>query len=413
MKFCFPVIKLAAIACIAFLATAHVSACQCGARRYGKSDWEWAKSESDWATLIFEGTPERFDFQWNLLTAKDGELISADYPSAGIGSDGQPAVLLTFRVQRAYKGDLGPEIQIRTGLGGGDCAAIFAPGLTYLVFASKTAAGDLAVSMCSPGGWIADKTVATEVRYLRKERPIASDLAPSKRLTPKENAAQEAQRHRDFEDFQKRYAAVTGKICGKVVPEKSIDASMGVVSFLSTNGSYPFARPIAVINPDGSFCSGALGPGKYYLYFTKFSDVGLASAVYYPGVSERFQATTVEVSGGQTQSNIAFKIPTQKSYSVRGIISTNDKSGLDARSVEVALMRLEDGPFPAPYSKTIDFRSSYPLPKTKYFAFENVLPGRYIAYVSVQFGQGWHTRKEVVNVTNHMKFISLQLEHTK
>jgi hypothetical protein len=410
MKFFFLFAKLAAMACIAGLASAHVFACQCGARYYGKNSLEAAKLEADWATVVFEGMPERFDFQWDVLTAKDGEVISADNPAPS--HDWRPGMLLTFRVQKAYKGNLGPEIQIRTGLGGGDCGAIYAPGLTYLVFASKTAAGDLVVTMCSPGGWVADKRIAPELRYLRKERPFASDLVASRRSTPKENAAQEKQRHRDSEEFQKGYASVTGKICGAIIPEKITDGSMGLVAFLSTAGYYPFGHPVAEIKPDGSDCSERLGPGRYYLYFTRFSDAGLASAVYYPGVSERIAATAVEVSPGQTQSNIDLKIPVQKTYSVRGVISTNDKSGLSARGIEVVLIR-DDGPFPAPYSRSIDFQNSYPLPMVKYFDFENVLPGRYIAYVSVPLSQGWHTKKDVVNVTTHMKFISLQLEHTK
>jgi len=59
-----------------------------------------------------------------------------------------------------------------------------------------------------------------------------------------------------------------------------------------------------------------------------------------------------------------------------------------------------------------DFQSSFPLPKVKYFDFENVLPGHYIAYVSV-LGEGWHTKKEELSVTTHMKFIFLELVHKK
>jgi hypothetical protein len=411
MKFFSLFIQVATAVCIAAVATGQASACMCGASFHGKNNLELAKLEANWATVIFEGTPERFEFQWDVLTAKEGELISADSPETR--RDWFPGMLLTFRVQRAYKGDLGPEIQIRTGLGGGDCGAVFAPGLTYLVFAGGTSKGDLQVGMCSPGGWIGNDSLAPELRYLRKERPTAGDLAPSRRLTPKEYAAQEGQRKRDFEEFEKRYASFTGKICGTVVEEKATDGNMGILSFLSATGYAPFEHPTANINTDGSFCSGRLGPGKYYLYFTKMTDAGLMSAVYYPGVSDRNKATAVEIAAGQTQSGITLKIPVQKTYSVRGIISANDKSGLDARSVYVSLIRLNDGPFPAPYSQSIDFQSSYPVPKVKYFDFENVLPGRYIAYVSVVSGQGWYANKEEVNVTTHMKFISLRLIHTK
>ena len=268
--------------------------------------------------------------------------------------------------------------------------------------------------MCSPGGWIGSKEVATELRYLRKERPLADDLVTVRPLTVQEYTAQEGKRQRDFEESQKMYAAVTGKICGKVVRQNAgaKDAAEGILSFLSAAGYSPVAHPTVGLNPDGSFCSKPLGPGKYLLYFTRYSEDGLTSAVYYPGVAEKTAATAVEVSAGQTVSGITFKVPSQRAYSVQGIISTDDKSGLDAKSVSVALVGLDGVPFPVAYGKQVDFEGSLPLPKVKFFHFGNVLPGRYIASVSV-FGGGWYTEKQEVIVTSHMKFIALKLVHKK
>jgi hypothetical protein len=402
-------VRVIAVASIAAIANGRAVGCQCGAKFHGKSDWELAKLEANAATVIFEGIPERLELQWDVMQAQEGARISADNlgakPSCG------PMMLVTFRVQRAYKGALGPTIQIKTGLGGGDCGAVFDPGLTYLVFADGTSLNDLYVSMCSPGGWIASSNVATELRYFRKEKPIASDLLISKSWIPAGYAALDAQRRRDADEFRNRYAAATGKICGKVLAEKASDGNTGILSFLSTVGYSPVQHPTANVNPDGSFCSGFLGPGKYYLYFTRGSVEGPTSALYYPGVTEQNKATKVEVMAGRTESNIAFKIPVQKAYSVRGVISTNDKSGFDARSVSVSLIGLDGVPFLFAYNQAIDFRGSLPLPKVKYFEIENVLPGRYLAFVNV-LGQGWYTKKEEVDVTTHMKFISLHLEHT-
>jgi len=404
----FFVLKLTAVACISVIATGQAFACQCGMKPYGKTRWEVSKLEATGSTVIFEGTPERFEFQWSLLNAKEGELVSAE--DFGVRSDAGPRMVVTFRVQRTYKGNLGPEVRLKTGLGGGDCGAVYAPGLSYLVFASGPAASDFEVSMCSPGGWIGSSTVDSELRYVRRRRPIGSDLVPSRRLTPETYAAQEGQRRRDFEEFQKSYAAVTGKLCGTVFTEKTRDGHAGFVSFLSASGYSPVDHPTTTLNPDGSFCSTQLGPGKYYLYFERSSDHGLTSAVYYPGVSERSKAATIEVSAGQTQSNVSFKIPVQKTFSVRGIISADDKTEIDGG--EVSLIDVDGGRFPVWYSQAVDFHSRFPLPKVKYFDFENVLPGRYIVYISA-YGQGWYTRKKEVLVTTHMKFISLQLIHKK
>lgn len=400
--------RLAVVACIGAFATGRSFACQCSSGFHGKNSWELARQETEGSTAVFEGIPERFELQWTLLNAKEGELIPADNPGAGPAK--WPRMLITFRVERAYKGDLGQEIQIKTGLGGGDCGAVFTPGLTYLVFAGGLAGSRLEVSMCSPGGWIGGSSAAVELRYLRKEHPMTSDLAPTRRWSDKDYAEQQEARRSEFEEDRKRYEAATGKICGTVVSEKTKDRSAGILSFLSTAGYSPAAYPITYVNPDNSFCSQPLGPGKYYLYFTRVSQERLASTIYYPGVPDRSGATAIEVSPGQTQSNIIFKVPAQKTYSVRGLISTNDKSGLNANSVYITLVNLDDASFYTRYSQSIDFQGSFPLPKTRYFHFEDVLPGRYAAYVSV-LGQGWFTRKVEVNVTTHMKFISVELVH--
>jgi hypothetical protein len=403
-------IKLAALACIAAIAAAQACACSCGSNIHGKNSWEVAKLETEGATVIFEGTPERFELQWSLLNSKDGELIPAELFAA---KSGQPRMLVTFRVQTKYKGGLGPEVVLNTGLGGGDCGAVFSTGLTYLVYAYGANLDSLQVSMCSPGGWIGNKTVAADLRYVMKEHPTSSDLEPYRPSTPALYADQEAQPKRDSEEPQKQYAAVTGTICGAVIAEKATDGNNGLVSFLSTAGYSPFTNSTASVNPDGSFCSNRLGPGKYYLHFTKVSNGSLTSAAYYPGVSERTHAATIEISAGQTLSGVTFKIPVQKGYSVRGIISADDKSQLGPNEVYVSLLSLDGRPYPTSYRQAVDFQGSFPLPKVKYFDFENVLPGRYIAYVSV-LGQGrWYTKKEEVNVANHMEFISLELFHKK
>jgi len=404
------VFRLAAIAAVAAVASGQASACQCSGSYYGKNNWELAKLETEGAAAIFEGTPVRFDLVWNVLTAKVGELIPSQIDSRGPAD--WPSMAVTFRVLRAYKGDLGPEVTIKTGLGGGDCGAVFAPGLTYLVFAGRSPAGVLGVSMCSPGGWIGSANAAVELRCLRKERPMAADLAPPIRWNAKEYAAHEEERKRDFDEGQKRYAAVTGEICGNVVGEGTSNGNAGIVSFLFSEGFSPYAHPTTSLNADGSFCSPRLGPGKYFLCFTKRSEQGPTTTAYYPGVSDREKATPIEVTAGQIRSAITFKIPAQKTYSVRGVLSIYDTSRTGAHTGYVQLVRLGAVPFPIVQSQRIDFKSSSAFPKIKYLNFENVPPGRYVAYVS-GLGRGWYTKKQEVNVTDHMKFISLDLIHQK
>ncbi len=171
------------VAAVAFMVVcAQVAfACQCGIGFREKNAWEAAKRAEQGATVIFEGSPIKFELRWSLLTAKEGDLTPADIFSPGLDYFREPNMVVTFRVSRVYKGTFGPEVQLHTGLGGGDCAANYAPGLSYLVYAGGPSPDQLRVSMCSPGGWIEGSSVATDLRYLRKERPRSKDLAPIKR----------------------------------------------------------------------------------------------------------------------------------------------------------------------------------------------------------------------------------------
>lgn len=75
---------------------------------------------------------------------------------------------MTFRVQKKYKGELGPKVQVSTGLGGGECRAQFITGLTYLVFSAGPSLDKRGVSICSPGGWIRSSDVEAENSERRK-----------------------------------------------------------------------------------------------------------------------------------------------------------------------------------------------------------------------------------------------------
>jgi hypothetical protein len=139
----------------------------------------------------------------------------------------------------------------------------------------------------------------------------------------------------------------------------------------------------------------------------------VSPALYYPGVEERVKARAIRVQAGRDQAGLIFKVApqNQKTYSVPGFISTNDKSGLSANDVSLALVNLDSDRLIS-YQQTIDFRGPLPFPKVKYFNFENVVPGHDIAYASV-FGQGWFTKTVEVTVSTHMKFISMELVHRK
>jgi hypothetical protein len=236
-------------------------------------------------------------------------------------------------------------------------------------------------------------------------------LAPTPLPGTEDFAAQQAQWQRDSEEFRQRYAAVTGRICGTVTAEETLDDRPGMLYFLPAAASWPFADPVANISSDGTFCSGPLGPGEYYLYFTGQSDEGRTSGVFYPGVPEKSKATAIEVLAGQTRSDIAFHAPMLETYSVQGSLSVDDISELGG-GVFMALIGLDGGPFAVAYRQEISFDDLSSPPLLRLFEFKNVLPGRYVVFVAVM-GRGWYTRKEIVDVTADTSFVSLQLIHQR
>jgi hypothetical protein len=170
-------------------------------------------------------------------------MFSANPEEKNPGDKQVPHLIVTFQVRRAYQGILGPEVQVRTGLGGGD-GARFAPGLIYLVYASKLSDGELGVSTCSPGGRVGNENVQVDLRYLRKERPTKSDLEPWRpwSVTKPTNLEQ-----RKTEEFKKHCASLTGKICRKVVRQNVSGPVSGAVYFL-----YPGSFSHGLARSDGA-----------------------------------------------------------------------------------------------------------------------------------------------------------------
>jgi len=399
-----PIGLLLLVLCIS-VAAESASACQCGGFVSGKNAWGVAQREWNSSEIIFEGTPVKFELYWSLLSAKEGEWVKSENSSFA-GFD--PHMVITFQVRRIYKGNLGTEVQLHTGLGGGDCGARYSTGLDYLVFASGSNLDQLSVSMCSPGGWIGASALATDLRLIRKEKPIAADLVPIRGWSSPDYRKQERQRQLAFQDERQRYAGATGRICGKVIRPNATSESVGSVSFLSTAGYSPFDGSDVSVGADGSFCSRDLGPGKYYVLFVS-SDKDAMSVVYYPGVADVSKAEPIAVNAGHTLSSAVFKAPNETGHAVRGLVSANEKlvfhSVPSGNGVGVYLIRA-DGDQRLWYTQTV-----LPiLPKRGYFKFENVLPGRYYLVAQVP-ASGWWAKKVELTVTTHMKFTSIDLLH--
>lgn len=94
---------------------------------------------------------------------------------------------------------------------------------------------------------------------------------------------------------------------------------------------------------------------------------------------------------------------------MRGFIFADEKPDLsknvESTDIAIALIR-PDGD----RRVWLSGKATFFLHKTAYFKIDNVPPGHYLAYLSVP-ARGWSSRKVEVDVTTHMKFISLDLVH--
>ena len=66
-----------------------------------------------------------------------------------------PHMLVTFEVIEWFKGQAAPDVELHTGMGGGDCGYFFETGMTYVVYAHGID-GDLGASICSLTGPASD-----------------------------------------------------------------------------------------------------------------------------------------------------------------------------------------------------------------------------------------------------------------
>jgi hypothetical protein len=306
----------------------------------------WYASRSD---SIFEGTIKRVDLKWALMETRVGGLVSADL------DQGEPTLQVTVEVVNFHKGAEQSSLQLTTGVGGGDCGFDFEIGKKYLVYAYADESGHLSTGICSG------------TRILEESH---TDVSPT-------------------------------KFCGHVATTGLNLEDSQVFLFRIGNNS-PIPSDEAEVGQDGSFCFVGATPGSYRLVFTSRAEELLTSFVYFPGVSDPTEASTVEIRSGQTRPDLTFKIPPQPTFSVSGNVHVPQKSVPPAES-KVLLVSADPSSFMLGYSKDVDPSGS--------FDFTRVLPGRYWAFVGVnsEDAVNWLTRKAEVEVNVTLSSLSLEL----
>jgi len=129
----------------------------------GKSSWEVVAGGGP-VYRNFRGTPVRLECS-GVCWMRKRELIPAA-ENFWVDRESGPRMLVKHFGCIEPTREPGTGNPIKTGLGGEIVERYSAPGLIFCVH-SGPSASDLGVSMCSPGGWIGSRSVATELRTLK------------------------------------------------------------------------------------------------------------------------------------------------------------------------------------------------------------------------------------------------------
>jgi len=215
---------------------------------------------------------------------------------------------VTFRIAKVYRGSVGSEATIVTGLGTSDCGYPFEEGNRYLVYATLLDDGAFFTSICA--GTSSFDQAAPAIRFLEGEKPSADDLL-------------------SIADYHNKFVPLwTGTVCGHITGPEGKPFPHAIVEMSearqdSTPGKYAADEDLST--SDGAFCIKHAEPGKYLLTAQdSHVDEGYRYMGYYPGVTTHAAAVPVEIEAGKTISNVDFKLARQPLYLIRISVKTTD-----------------------------------------------------------------------------------------
>jgi hypothetical protein len=316
----------------------------------------------------FEGTVTGAHLKWDLVDANVGDLISAD-----LDKD-PPYMLVSFDVSRSYSGQQGKKVELKTGLGGGDCGVPFEVGKQYLVYADKDESGQLVTNICSGTDLVEDRKA--DVASLRGDPAISPD--PQHRVT------------------------APTRLCGHILKSGQADSSENRLLLIGVGNKSIVPSDEAEVEENGSFCASNVAPGEYYLLYVSGSRDATTSFGFFPGVTRLADARTISIERGQQIENLLLKVPFQPFYSVSGRVAAFDKAYAELQP-KVALFNAEYIQVGLIYSQDLSLDGI--------FEFPHILPGKYLAIVTVDGDDAskWFTTKVAVDVDNNVSGLSLTL----
>jgi hypothetical protein len=248
-----------------------------------------------------------------------------------------PGYSLRFAVDEPLRGDLGTEVTIETGSGGGDCGTPLPPGGRFLIFAYRGKGGELWTGMCSGNrhltGDPAEAGLLEEYRSLVKRR-AGSVFGRVEHVTPK------------WEE------------------DDVADGSHEPIEGLIVHANSDKFNAVTKTAKDGSYEFGSLPDGKYNIV----PEIG-PSLDFDHEYEDRYQP---EVSNGQC-ANVSFAI--QPATRIRGHVAP--PAGVQFKTIQVVAIptRLRNLNQFSGKSDFIDDQGRFdlwPLPPGDYFVGVNI-----------------------------------------
>ncbi len=311
-----------------------------------------------------------------LFEAAAGDVVPADL------EESTPVMQVSFRVSRSYRGVQQQAVKVETGLGGGDCGFRFEKGKKYLVYAYKDDSGRLSTGICTATALLQESQA--NIAYLRGEAMLPDNIHASSQSG--------------------------SEICVRIVKNEATDSLEDVddqVWLFRVGSTSPIPSEELERNEKGNFCASNVEAGDYHLMFSEVVSESPISFLYYPGVMRASEATAIVIKSGEpSPTNIVFKVPSERTFSVAGVVSTPNNFHQPAGTRVILIST--DRPF-----LLLDYAQD--VAPDGSFLFPRVLPGRYLGFIDVDSDFGdwgrpkWSTRKTELVIDGNVSNFSLSL----
>jgi hypothetical protein len=368
------------------------------------------------------GTRVPCEAYWNASAVFLGTVSYSRTTTTKVGDFDSRQRVFRFNIDRAFRGVEGGEVEIVTGLGGGDCGYGFQLGGQYLVYAYRNDSNILSTGICSrtrpaseaaedlayfrelptaePGG-----TISGEVRFRHSTKGKGAALAPVKEVKifivgaekkyevltddqgnfkvsgvtpglykvkvelPEGTSIHSPEREVRISDKGCAQAAFwlepDTRITGRVLDSQGLPASDVLIELVPVKGErgYPsYART----DKAGRYEITLVPPGRYLLGVRIVGSAGSTYVpfpqTYYPGVSEESRATIISLTEGQRFEANEFILPARfVERELKGIVLDSNGRAVPGATVWLKENQYKDSDMPYRRETDSEGHFSYPV----------------------------------------------------